>query len=38
VYGTVLQKARTADRMFGDLHRMLSLEAAGGEVELPVAG
>jgi hypothetical protein len=31
VYGAVLQKARTADRMFGDLYRMLSLEAQGGE-------
>jgi Fe-coproporphyrin III synthase len=29
VYGTVLQKARTGDRMFGDLYQMLSLEAAG---------
>src|SRR5450759_2486450 len=38
VYGTVLQKARTADRMFGDLYRMLSLEAQGGESEMPVAG
>ena len=27
VYRTVLQKARTSDRMFGDLYQMLSLEA-----------
>ena len=32
VYGTVLHKARTADRMFGDLVQMLSLEAQTGEV------
>jgi hypothetical protein len=38
VYGRVLHKARTADRMCGDLYRMLSLEAAGGEIEMPVAG
>jgi hypothetical protein len=29
VYGTVLHKARTADRMFGDLVQMLSAEVAG---------
>jgi hypothetical protein len=38
VYGRVLHKARTADRMCGDLYRMLSLEAAGGEIEMPAAG
>ena len=37
VYGTVLQKARTADRMFGDLHGMLSQEASG-EIGMPVLG
>jgi len=38
VYGTVLQKTRTADRMFADLHRMLSLEAESGENGIPAAG
>jgi hypothetical protein len=38
VYGTVLHKARTADRMFGDLYQMLSLEAQAGEVGMSVAG
>jgi hypothetical protein len=37
VYGTVLHKARTADRMFGDLYQMLSLEAQSGEIGMPVA-
>jgi MoaA/NifB/PqqE/SkfB family radical SAM enzyme len=32
LYGTVLHKARTSDRMFGDLVQMLSLEAQGDEV------
>ena len=32
VYGTVLRKARTADRMFGDLVQMLSQEVQAGEV------
>ncbi len=32
VYGTVLRKARTADRMFGDLVQMLSMEVEAGEV------
>ena len=32
VYGTVLHKARTADRMFGDLVQMLSLEVQAGEM------
>ena len=45
VYGTVLHKARTADRMFGDLYEMLSLEvesagpiAKGGEMGMSAAG
>jgi MoaA/NifB/PqqE/SkfB family radical SAM enzyme len=38
VYGTVLQKARTSGRMFGDLYRMLSREAESGEIEMPAAG
>ncbi len=38
VYGTVLQKARTADRVFGDLYRMLALEVQCGETEVAVAG
>ena len=29
VYGTVLRKARTADRMFGDLFQMFSMEVRG---------
>ena len=37
VYGTVLRKARTSDRMFGDLYRMLSQEA-GGEIGMSAAG
>ncbi len=37
VYGTVLRKARTSDRMFGDLYRMLSQEA-DGEVGISAAG
>ncbi len=32
VYGAVLRKARTADRMFGDLVQMLSMEVEAGEV------
>jgi hypothetical protein len=38
VYGTVLHKARTADRMFGDLYQMLSLEAQNSECEMSAAG
>jgi MoaA/NifB/PqqE/SkfB family radical SAM enzyme len=36
-YGTALHKARTADRRFGDLYEMLSLEVSG-ETEVPAAG
>jgi Fe-coproporphyrin III synthase len=36
-YGTALHKARTADRMFGDMCEMLSLEVSG-ETEVPAAG
>ena len=38
VYGTVLRKARTADRMFGDLVQMFSLEAQAGEIGMSTAG
>jgi Fe-coproporphyrin III synthase len=36
-YGAALHKARTADCMFGDLYRMISLEVSG-EAEMPAAG
>ena len=38
VYGTVLHKARTADRMFGDLYQMLSLEAQNCECGMSAVG
>ncbi len=38
VYDAVLHKARTADRMFGDLYQMLCVEAQGGERGVPAAG
>ena len=38
VYGTVLHKARTADRMFGDLYQMVSLAAQSGGMGIAVAG
>ncbi|MCX6633288.1 MAG: hypothetical protein NTW28_37305, partial [Candidatus Solibacter sp.] len=38
VYGRVLQKARTAERMFGDLVQMLSVEAQKGENGMTAAG
>ena len=38
VYDAVLHKARTADRMFGDLYQMLCAEAQGGERGVPAAG
>jgi MoaA/NifB/PqqE/SkfB family radical SAM enzyme len=38
VYGTVLHKARTADRMFGDLYQMLSLEAQSSEFGMSAVG
>jgi hypothetical protein len=38
VYGTVLHKARTADRMFGDLYQMLSLEAQKCECGMSAVG
>jgi hypothetical protein len=38
VYGTVLHKARTADRMFGDLYQMLSLEAQNSECGMSAVG
>jgi Fe-coproporphyrin III synthase len=38
VYGTVLHKARTADRMFGDLVQMLSQEAQTGEIGMIAGG
>jgi hypothetical protein len=38
LYGVVLQKAKTADGMFGDLYQMLSVEAQRGEKVMPAAG
>ena len=38
VYGAALEKARTADRTFGDLYEMVSAEALRGAVGLSAAG
>ena len=38
LYGAVLHQARTGDRMFQDLYRMLSLEAQGGQTGMPATG
>ena len=37
LYGTVLRKARTADRMFGDLVQMLSEEVQASEIGVSAA-
>ena len=38
LYGTVLRQARTGDRMFQDLYRMLSLEAQSAGIGMSAAG